>query len=90
MYPGHFSTSTGDPFHQQNAVAFTTCNGNSHSASVAMSDLPLLTGEDLKILEAFDSVGGAGGGQFNGSGGGGSSQMMYQQTTVNGHGSMMI
>ena len=89
FYPGHFSSSAAAPFHQalpaKNAPAFTTFNGQ-HSAAAASSDLPLLTGEDLKILDAFDQVGGAGGSQFSG----GNSQMVYQQTTVNGHGSMMI
>ena len=86
IYPGHFSSSTAAPFQQALPAknvqpTFTACNGN-HSATVATSDLPLLTGEDLKILEAFDPVGAAGGSQFNG-------QMMHQQTAVNSHGSMM-
>jgi hypothetical protein len=91
QYPGHFSSSTAAPFQQALPAKnippnFASCNGN-HSATVATSDLPLLTGEDLKILEAFDPVGAVGGGsQFHG----GNSQMVHQQAAINGHGSVMI
>ena len=82
FHSGHLSSSTTAPFQQALPAknvqpTFTACNGN-HSATTATSDLPLLTGEDLKILEAFDPVGATGGSQFN-------SQMMQQQTAVNGH-----
>lgn len=90
--PGHSSNAIAGSFQQplpvKNAPAFTTTyNGGNHSATVASSsDLPLLTGDDLKILDTFDQVGG--GTQFNG----GNSQMVYhnQQTAMNGHSGMMI
>ena len=90
LYPGHSSNTTSALFQQPIPVknapgpAFTTTYNGNHSATVASADLPLLTGEDLKILDAFDPDRGVS--QFNG----GNSQMMYQQTTVNGHGSVMI
>ena len=79
FYPGH-SSNTAASFQPRPPNTFTSSNGN-HSATAA-SELPLLTGEDLKILDAFDQVGGEN--QFN-------SQMVYQQqAAVNGHGSVTI